>query len=72
MLLIISINEKGEVCIYIDSAHVIHSDGRGHSSLYLTIDQGGIISVSKKFRFVTTSSIETGVVTDRERFLKCA
>ena len=71
MPLIIIIDDNGNVHIYIDDAHTIYSDARGHSGLFLTIGQGIMINTSKKLGLVTTSSIETEVVLSGERFLKC-
>ena len=38
--LIISIDEEGNVCIYIDGAHAIHQDGKGHSGMFATMGRG--------------------------------
>ena len=45
-------------------------DRKEHSGLYLTIERGRIINVSKKSGLVMISLTETEVVADRERFLK--
>ena len=69
--LIISINENGEAYACIDGAHAIHSDGKGHSGMHLAMGRGGMMNVSKKLGLVTTSSTETEVVANGERFPKC-
>ena len=69
--LIIEIDENGDVHIYIDSTHAIHSNGKGHSGLYVTMGRGAIINQSKKLGVVTNSSTETEVISTGERFSKC-
>ena len=68
--LIISMNEEGTL-IYIDGAHAVHTDARGHSGLILTQGKGAMISVSKKLGVVTTSLTETEIVLTGERLPKC-
>ena len=68
--LIISITEDGAI-IYIDGAHAIHTDARGHSGLYATMGKGAMINVSKKLGLNTLSSTETEVVSTGERLPKC-
>ena len=70
ILLVISMNGDGAV-IYIDGAHAIHLDARGHSGLVLTQGKGAMISVSKKLGVVTTSSTEMEIVSTGERLPKC-
>ena len=50
-----AINDKGNVCAYVDGAHAVHSDSKGHSRLFVTIGRGAIINVSKKLGLVTKS-----------------
>lgn len=69
--LIISIDENGDVCICADGAPAAHADGKGHSGLFVTIGRGAMINASKKLGVVTTSSTETEVVANGERFPKC-
>ena len=69
--LIIEIDEKGDVYIYIDGAHAVHDDGKGHSGLYITMGRGGLINQSKKLGIVTISSTETEIVSTGECFPKC-
>lgn len=68
--LIIEITEDRAI-IYINGAHVVHYDAKGHSGLFLTQGKGAMINVSKKQGIVTTSSTETEVVLTRERLPKC-
>lgn len=63
--LIIEITEKGAI-IYIDGAHAVHYDAKGHSGLFLTQGKGAMINISKKLGIVTTSSTETEVVSTGE------
>ena len=48
--------------IYIDCAHTVHSNCKGHSGLFVTQGKGAMISVSKKLGLVTNSSTETEIV----------
>jgi hypothetical protein len=57
--------------IYIDGAHAVHSNCRGHSGLYVTQGKGAMINVSKKLGLVTNSSTETEIVATGERMPKC-
>ena len=57
--LIIAISGDESMTIYIDGAHAIHSDARGHSGLFATQGKGAIISVLKKLGVNTVSSTET-------------
>lgn len=68
--LIISIDVDGEVCMRIDGAHAIHADGKGHSGMFVTMGREDMINVSKKLGLVTTSSTETDVMSNGERFPK--
>ena len=68
--LIISITKKGAI-IYIDGAHAIHTDAKGHSGLYATMGKGAMINVSKKLGLNTLSSTETEIVSTGERLPKC-
>jgi hypothetical protein len=70
MPLIIAMTDEGTI-IYIDGAHAIHTDARGHSGLFVTQGKGAMISVSKKLGVVTTSSTETEIVSTGERLPKC-
>ena len=72
MPLIISIDKSGNVHVCVDGAHAAHQDGKGHSGLFATMGRGAMMSASKKLDLVTTSSTETEVVSNGERFPKCA
>ena len=47
ILLVISMTDEGTV-IYINGAHAVHADSRGHSGLIVTQGKGGMISVLKR------------------------
>ena len=68
--LIISVTDAGTF-IYIDGAHAVHTDAKGHSGLFVTQGRGAMISVSKKLGVLTTSSTETEIVSAGERLPKC-
>ena len=68
--LIIGIDDEGNTMIYIDGAHAVHGDCKGHSGLFLTLGRGAMINVSKKLRLVTVSSTETEIVSTGERMPK--
>jgi len=68
--LIIKIDDKGNVYIYIDRVHAVHADGKEYSGLYMMMDKGAIINVSKKLGLVTNSLMETEVVSYSEWFPK--
>ena len=70
--LITSIDDNGRVLMHIDGARSLHTDGKGHSGLFVAMGLGYMIDVSKKLGFVTTSSIETEIVASGERLPKCA
>ena len=69
--LIIKMNRNGEMMIYIDGAHMVHIDTRGHSGLFVTMGKRAMLNVAKKLGIVTISSIETEVVSTEERLPKC-
>ena len=65
-----SINEEGEVLIYIDGANATCIDGKRYSVILVTIGKVATLNISKKLSIVTTSSTETEVVANGERFTK--
>ena len=69
--MIIGIDEKGNVIIYINRAYVVHSNRKVYSGLYITMWCSRIINISKKLRLVIVSLTKTEIVSNRERFLKC-
>lgn len=69
--MIIGMDDSGNVVIYVDGAHAVHSDGKGHSGLFVTMGTGAMINVSKKLGVNTVSSTETRIVSTGERFPKC-
>ena len=70
--LIISIDSDREAHTFIDRAHAVHADGRGHSGMHLTMGKGAMMNVLKKLGLVTTSLTETEVVSNGEWFPKCS
>lgn len=69
--LIIEIDDEGNVYIYIDQAHIVHADRKGHSGLYIIIGKGAMLNMSKKLGVIIASSTETEIVSIGERFPKC-
>lgn len=68
---LIIINDGKDTIIYIDGAHAVHNDCKGHSGLFVTQGKGAMINVSKKLGLVTNSSTETEIVSTGERLPKC-
>jgi hypothetical protein len=64
-------NDGNDTIIYIDGAHAVHNDCKGHSGLFVTQGKGAMINVSKKLGLVTNSSTETEIVATGERLPKC-
>ena len=67
----IIMNDRKETIIYIDGAHAVHTNCKGHSGLLVTQEKGATINVSKKLGLVTNSSTETEIVTTGKRLPKC-
>ena len=63
-------DDSGNVVIYVDGAHAVHSDGEGHSDLFVTMGTGAMINVPKKLGVNTVSLTETKIVSTGERFPK--
>ena len=68
---LIIMSDGKDTIIYIDGAHAVHSNCKGHSGLFVTQGKGAMISVSKKLGLVTNSSTETEIVATGERLPKC-
>jgi hypothetical protein len=68
---LIIMNDGKDTIIYIDGAHAVHNDCKGHSGLFVTQGKGAMINVSKKLGLVTNSSTETEIVATGERLPKC-
>ena len=60
-----------DVHIYIDGAHAVYSDSKGHPGLFITLGTESIINVSNKLGVVTNSFTETEVVSNIERSPMC-
>ena len=50
----------------------MHNSGKGYSGVFFIMGKGVIINISKKIELITICSIETEIVADGERFLKCS
>ena len=60
--LIIGIDKKGDCIIYIDGAHAVHPDMKGHGGMFVTMGTGAMMSKSSKLKCNTLSSTETELV----------
>ena len=68
---LIIINDGGDTIIYIDGAHAVHTDCKGHSGMFVTQGKGTMMNISKKLGLATISSTETEIVSTGERLPKC-
>ena len=68
---LIIINDGGDTIIYIDGAHAVHNDCKGHSGMFVTQGKGAMMNISKKLGLATNSSTETEIVSTGERLPKC-
>ena len=68
---LIIMSDGKDTFIYIDGAHDVHSNCKGHSGLFVMQGKGVMISVLKKLGLVTNSSTETEIVSTGERMPKC-
>jgi hypothetical protein len=68
---LIIMSDGENTIIYIDGAHAVHTDCKGHAGLFLTMGKGAMINISKKIGLVTNSSTETEIVSTGERMPKC-
>ena len=59
--LILNADGKG-TSIYIDGAHAVHADMKGHGGTYVTIGTGAVYASSPKSKINIVSSIETEVI----------
>ena len=71
LLLIIEIDNSGEVHIYIDSTHAAYRNRKEYSGLHVMIDRGAMINQSKKLGVVRNSLTETEIISTSERFPQC-
>lgn len=69
MPLILRSDGKG-TRIYIDGAHAVHKDMKGHAGVMVTEGQGAIYASSTKNKLNTTSSTETEIVSVGEKLPK--
>ena len=60
-----------DTIIYIDSAHIVHSNCKEHSGLFVTQRKGAMINVSKTLGLMNNSSTETEIVATGVRLPKC-
>ena len=59
-----------EISLYIDGAHAVHEDMRGHAGVMATGGQGAIYASSTKMKLNTLSSTESEIVSVGEKFPK--
>ena len=59
---LIIMSDRKEAIIYIDVTHIVNSNCKGYSGLFITQGKRVMINVSKKLGLVTNSSIETKIV----------
>jgi hypothetical protein len=60
----------GEISLYIDGAHAVHADMRGHAGVMVTGGSGTLYASSTKTKLNTTSSTETEIVSVGEKLPK--
>ena len=60
--LILECNDITQVTCYVDAAHYVHSDGKGHSGVILTMGKGAIYNSSRKQKLVSKSSTEAELI----------
>jgi hypothetical protein len=60
----------GEISLYIDGAHAVHADMRGHAGVMVTGGSGTLYASSTKTKLTTTSSTETEIVSVGEKLPK--
>jgi hypothetical protein len=68
--LILRSDGKG-TAIWIDGAHAVHHDMKGHVGMYVSEGEGALMSASTKCKLNTTSSTETEIVSVGEKMSKC-
>lgn len=66
----IAIAKDSKVQIYINRSHIVRSNGKGYSRMFLTIGRGAMLTTSKKLGLIITSLTKTEVVVDGECFPK--
>ena len=62
LILKLSRNKTNILKWYIDAAHQVHNDMRGHTGEKLTMGQGGVYNSSTKQKINTKSSTESELV----------
>jgi hypothetical protein len=67
--MIIRTDGKGSI-IYMDGAHAVHADMKGHGGVFVTEGKGAMYSSSNKLKLNTLSSTETEFVTVGEKLPK--
>ena len=67
--LILKVDGKG-ISLYIDRAHGVHADMKGHVGVYTTMGTGAVYASSTKSKINTVSSIETEVISVGEKLPK--
>jgi hypothetical protein len=64
--LVLRTSDPMRIYAYIDASYGIHSDGKSHSALSLSLGAGSILSKSSKQKLVTKSSTEAELVAESD------
>jgi hypothetical protein len=64
--IILRANDPIHIYAFIDAAYGIHSDGKSHSALSISLGAGSILSKSSKQKLVTKSSTEAELVAESD------
>ena len=67
--LVLKADRKG-TSLYIDGAHTVHADMKGHDGVYTTMEIGAVYSSSTNSKIITVSSTETEVISVGEMLPK--
>jgi hypothetical protein len=68
--LILRGDKDGEMSLYIDGAHAVHDNMRGHAGVFVTAGKGALYASSTKNKLNTTSSTESEIVSVGEKLPK--
>jgi hypothetical protein len=62
MELILECSDITQIYCYVDAAHFIHADGKGHSGVAITLGKGTVYNSSRKQKLVSKSSTESELI----------
>jgi hypothetical protein len=68
--LILRADDNGTMSLYIDGAHAVHDNMRGHAGVFVTAGKGALYASSTKNKLNTTSSTESEIVSVGEKLPK--